>query len=270
MSQGIASSNEHSSNWKKGIAIVSRDRLPADEMSEGSDSSVSSLEDESASEPDGGLYSITELEARFLDIKHIIGCLYRLAIVIRNPASRDRLQKCADIEVAHYEFFDIAHASHKFPSAEQYLVDRLGKANTKRRQLLQYHERHHDKLAMYIDLPADGRLDHHQEAEEDASANVTHDDPGLTTEYLLPSQSDITTTVITQTTATTFVQPSPGPGEGSDTGQSQTSYATSVGDTNTRIRIPPPPPLGRELDGEPFECPYCFCIITADGSRSWM
>lgn len=92
----------------------------------------------------------------FSEIIHVITCLYRGSITIRNPAQRDRLQKCASTNVSRYECFDIQHASNKFPKAEEYLIGRLEKANTTHRQLLKYHEKHHKKLARHIDLPLGG------------------------------------------------------------------------------------------------------------------
>lgn len=65
----------------------------------------------------------------FSEIIHVITYLYRFSITIRNPAQRDRLQKCASINVSRYECFDIQHAFNQFPKAEEYLISRLEKAN---------------------------------------------------------------------------------------------------------------------------------------------
>lgn len=253
------------------IAIVSHTREPAEQWA--SDSSDSSLDGGSGSEPEDPTTSTTELEERFLEVKHIITCLYKLSIAIQNPASRDRLQRCAKIEVDHYEYFDIAHASQKFPFAEQYLVDRLGKANTKRRQLFQYHEQHHDKIALYIDAAIDPELDQQDTRGDglDGGALEADVDPALKIECPTAGIVTIAKTANTQTTVSTFVERSARQAKGSDTGRSQTSYATSVGDdTDTKLRIPAPPGIAREFDGEPFECPYCFSMTAVVNSRSWM
>lgn len=208
-----------------------------------------------------------------MEVKHIVTCLYKLSIVIQNPVSRDRLERCEKIEVDHYEYFDIAHASQKFPFAEQYLVDRLGKANTKRRQLFQYHEKHHDKLALYIDAPIDPELDLQDTEGDDPDAGLLErdQDPAVKIENPTPGLVTIAKTVNTQTTVSTFVERSARQTEGSDAGRSQTSYATSVGDdTHTKLRIPAPPKVARDFDGEPFECPYCFSVTAVENSRSWM
>lgn len=209
------------------------------------------------------MIATTELQEQFKDISHVITCLYRFTIAIRSPAQRDRLQKCAFIDVSHYEFFDIQHASNKFPGVEQTLLDRLGKANSRRRQLLIYHERHHTKIARYIDAPAQPTAGRHEDTEYQDLSKIAET---LPTHVLNPSPSTIAPTINTYTTVSTFVQ---GPvrliDTGSDAGQSQTSYATSSGDdTRCKLRVPPPP----NSAGEPFECPYCFTIVDIDGPEA--
>ncbi|KAF8542787.1 hypothetical protein BDD12DRAFT_648799, partial [Trichophaea hybrida] len=49
--------------------------------------------------------------------------------------------------VSHFEFYDVQHISNKFIGAPQYLQERLGKANVRRRQLLLYYRMHCDKIA---------------------------------------------------------------------------------------------------------------------------
>ena len=91
---------------------------------------------------------LSTLEALVSDIAHIITCLNKLSITIQNPVPKDRLYKIACIDVSRYEHSDIEHVEQNFcpkdPQnnfrVEKYLSDRLGKANTKRRQLLKYYE----------------------------------------------------------------------------------------------------------------------------------
>lgn len=257
------------------IAIVSHERQPSDELSWSSDSSVSSLGD--GPEADG-MDSTTELQERFLEVNQVISCLYRFSIAIRNPTPRDRLQKYAAIDVSHYEFFDIQHASHKFPKAEKYLIDRLGKANSRRRQLLKYHEKHHKKLAQYINLPPARPWDtpevsrpNHNEAASGGRGFLDENYQGLQGRHSNSRKgpATIATTANTQTTISTYVGPSDNE-VGSDDGQSQTSYATSVTvGTASKLRVPPPKP-DSTFSGKPFECPYCFSITILRDSRSWM
>ena len=98
-------------------------------------------------------------EHLMLDIVHIITCLYKFSIAIQSPAPRERLHKIALINVSHFENWDIQHINGMFYPVdpennfriEEELSKRLGKANTKRRQLLKYYEAHHKKIAKHID-----------------------------------------------------------------------------------------------------------------------
>ncbi|KAK3357801.1 hypothetical protein B0T25DRAFT_630768 [Lasiosphaeria hispida] len=65
----------------------------------------------------------------------------------------------------------------------------------------------------------------------------------------------------------TPVQPVEGVNEDarSDAGVSEASFATSVAEA-AKLRIPP---LPKEAGKGPFECPFCFTMITATNSVSW-
>jgi hypothetical protein len=115
-----------------------------------------------------------EFQECLLDVNNTITCLYNLSIAIANPAPRDRLEKCASIDVSHYHQHDIEHASQQFPVAEKYLLNRLGKANSKRRQLLQYYERHHKRVAGHPLTPAQAdELHNFDDLDSDSLADTT-------------------------------------------------------------------------------------------------
>lgn len=78
--------------------------------------------------------------------------------------------------------------------------------------------------------------------------------------------SVIATTVLTQTTASEFFGGNAEFEVESDSGQTQTSYATSVGIEGS-LSIPPLPKESQ--GGRPFECSYCFTIVSVKNSRSW-
>lgn len=82
------------------------------------------------------------------EICHSVASLFRLTVAIQNLSSRDRMERMERIDKSAYESFDISHIREKHPLSEegQYLTERLGKANTKRRQLLEYNEKHHEKI----------------------------------------------------------------------------------------------------------------------------
>ncbi|KAL8911554.1 MAG: hypothetical protein Q9172_007653 [Xanthocarpia lactea] len=90
---------------------------------------------------------VTELQALFGELATIIQCLYKLAMLIRNPAQHDFLAKSCRTETAPFEHWDQQHVRNKFPQAEEKLILRLGRALTRRRGYLKYLERHTRKLA---------------------------------------------------------------------------------------------------------------------------
>ena len=123
--------------------IVSGQRLPFDETFSDSSSSGSEVLEKSQDEQ-----PTTELEQTMRDIHDIISSLYELSIMLRDPAPRDRLLKLAAIDVSYFEQWDKMHVVHKFPKAHSILVERLARANIKRRQYFKYLEKHHYKLAL--------------------------------------------------------------------------------------------------------------------------
>jgi hypothetical protein len=204
-----------------------------------------------------------------LDVNNTVTCLYNLSIAIANPAPRDRLEKCASIDVSYYHQNDIDHVSNKFPVAEEYLVNRLGKANSKRRQLLQYYERHHKRVAGNPRVPAD------------FNADELHDFADLEFESLADTTNQTVTTVSTFVPADGITAMSldaaglnaPVLDAGLDDEhdfdtRSITSYASSIGNAD-RLRVPPPPNEESAFEGIPFECPYCFSLVNVEGQQSW-
>jgi hypothetical protein len=199
------------------------------------------------------------------------------------------------IPVSHFEEFDIGHVREKFPHAEEFLIGRLGKANSKRRQILRYNEKHHEKI-----------IGHHDSSLSETPqlkaglATATGDDiwgdPGNigdiapVEEMNAPGNHPVSVkgagTVVTAATQETktiisLFQPKRGggmpsttsdnPDEGSETDQSQaTSCASSSSPSNAYYpRVPPPPDQESALDGDPFQCPFCFTIITVSGREAW-
>lgn len=187
------------------------------------------------------------LDQRVCEISRIITCLYRFSNATRNPAPTDRLQRCSSIDVSAYEFFDLQHISEKLPAlGDSYLVERLGRANTKRRQLLEYHRRHHQKIAYYNDVDDTGE------------ANLVGGSTGST-------HTDMHTTVSTLNQRD--LEPFDLEDDHLDTRSelSQTSFASSVG-SPIGLRVPDPLVAFNEI---PFECPYCFTITTARNRGGW-
>jgi len=213
----------------------------------------------------------SELQSLLKDIHHIITSLYNISIAIRNPVPRERLAKFAAIDVSHFKPWDIEHMRHKFPQAPEYLIKRLGEANCKRRQLLQYYKNHHDKIARYIDLPLPSFEVGWTIASRKAKATSQLGTADVGNVVARSKSLDTVSTVLqSQTTVTTIRKGAIVLDEVESDGDhlSQTSYATS---TNQLIDVQTPqvPNAAAAFSGEPFQCPYCYQIIKIGNSRSW-
>jgi hypothetical protein len=73
-------------------------------------------------------------------IDFIVGCLWKLPI--RRPAPLDRLKGSDAAESACYHPYDIMHVRSKFPTLNESVTVRLGKAISRRRQILRYRKEH--------------------------------------------------------------------------------------------------------------------------------
>lgn len=195
----------------------------------------------------------------------------RLLVTFRQPAPRDRTEKCATIPMAHYEEFDIKHVAHKYPKAPRFLTERLGRANTKRRQLFKYLELHHDKIALYVDAP----ISIDEETIENREQGVRDDLNVLKSVGDDSYSEERSVTMQTQTTVTTIVENTRSlraleiDESRSEAGQTATSYAQSEGNPEDHISVPPPPESAEPLGDRPFPCPFCYYVINPSSTRSW-
>jgi hypothetical protein len=218
------------------------------------------------SDTDSEFEECDEFEECLLDINNTVTCLYDLSIAIANPAPRDRLEKCASIDVSFYHQNDIDHVSNKFPVAEDYLVNRLGKANSKRRQLLQYYERHHKRVAGQSRTPAQAdELQNFDDLYSESLAD-TANQTVTTISTFMPVEGSM---AIGQEVGKTAPYVNVGLDDEPDFDtRSVTSYASSIGNAD-RLRVPPPPNEEIAFEGIPFECPYCFSLVKVEGQQSW-
>jgi hypothetical protein len=202
----------------------------------GDDTSLYSNSSSSSPEEDGRTLFVSRKETNpasdLEDSLYDITCLYEFSITIRNPAPRDRLGKCSPIDVSHFEPFDIQHVSHKSLNATKYLVERLGKANTRRRQLLRYHEKHHNKISgqpMNNSLPTFHETKNNTEQPEIREGQYAQ---YVATAVSAPAKGPetVATSRKSQTTISTYVSREQGTFDAcSDTDHSQTSSASSAG-----------------------------------------
>lgn len=212
----------------------------------------------------------TELQQINHALINTIDCLFELSMIIRRPAQHDRLLGTKKLDATIYEPFDVSrsssrtlfpqfpqiltllqrqHVAHKHPKAGNLVVDRLGAAISRRRAALKYRERHRAKLEKGIESVVDESHD-----------RKTSGDPS--------EHGDAVSTRLSETIATAYEEPHIDFEDAASlSGASQTSYAQSLWENNQNITIPRPPK--ESADGKPFECPYCFFILTVQNKRSW-
>ena len=176
-----------------------------------------------------------ELTQLHTNIVTVINCLFQMSMLVRKPARHDFYMLPQSQEVLAFRPFDQAHVKEKYPAADERLLARLGLAITLRRQYLRYRERHHAKLNQGLDVGTEGSA---------------------------------APTVVLSDTVVTGVEPwhINSRDEESASEQSTTSYAPSMLAGGPLV-IPSPPK--ESTGGAPFECPYCFVIISVDGVHAW-
>lgn len=180
--------------------------------------------------------------------------LMDISIVIRNTPTRDDYNKAA----TRYSLdprWDIGHVQEKFGSAKRssdWLIQRLGKSITRRRQYLTYRKEHHDKLS--------------------------HDWDEIPKDIVELKEDDQPEKTIALTKATTFVEAKLAPQkDGSEVGSfgTETSYDQTVagGTQEHQLTVPGPPAEAFEgvpfLYGEPFQCPYCYTEQNVKNRNAW-
>ncbi|KAF4332066.1 zinc finger transcription factor ace1 [Fusarium beomiforme] len=204
--------------------------LSPDEISDDSDASC----DDPVFQPD--ISGTSELTQIFSAVIEDINCLFRLSVSIHNPSPHDRFKKVVWTDTTGYELFDVQHVGNKFSKAPKPIAERLGKAISRRRQYLKYRELHHQKLA----------------------SGLEHDDKDQmqsTVASSLPKKLDLDGKICLDQEED----------EGSDTERSQTSWATSAA-FGERREFPAVP---AEAINGPFQCPFCFMMISISSRHLW-
>ena len=198
----------------------------------GEDQDVESLGGDSSEDEESG----TEIQQLGRSVATVINCLFQMSILVRKPAQHDLQIGSKKIDVAVFAPFDYRHVRDKFPKADEALVTRLSHAMTRRRKYLKYRDKHAAKLKQGLDRAIQGN---DGDVTEVLSATVATDIQNWHVDF---------------------------DDKASDSGISQTSYAPTLA-SGGAITIPPPPTASQ--DGGPFECPYCFYMITITNTRSW-
>ncbi|KAK9420304.1 hypothetical protein SUNI508_06573 [Seiridium unicorne] len=217
-------------------SILDGTRIPWDrDISEGEGD-----EEEATSSPQDDIGFFTEMEQISTDVVEVLNCLMNLSVSIRNPAPHDRFRGSVETDTSFYEASDIAHIRAKYENADSELITLLGRANSRRRQYFKYRELHHQKLSQGLDLNFDT-------GKSIAEHTVASSIPSI----LKTKPLELTDIVNTDAM--------------SDSGFTQTSYASS-GKTSDRPRFPA---LPADSANGPFECPFCFMMVSVTNSHAW-
>ncbi|KAL3475863.1 hypothetical protein BJX99DRAFT_258944 [Aspergillus californicus] len=162
--------------------------------------------------------------------------LFDISMSVRKPAQHDRLIGTERGDSEPFEFYFHQHVSHKYPAAEQALIGRISSAMAKQKATLKYRERHHLKLAQGL-----------------------HGGDG-----------DNSTVKLSETVASSFHRETHDMASDdlvSNSGVSCTSYAGSLLAGREQLVIPPLPK--EAADQRPFECPFCYYIISVRDLHTW-
>ncbi|EWY95075.1 hypothetical protein FOYG_04198 [Fusarium oxysporum NRRL 32931] len=178
----------------------------------------------------------SEFSQIFTAIVEDINCLFRLSVSIHNPSPHDRFKKACLTDTSRYEPFDVQHVCNKLSKAPKPITERLGKAISRRRQYFKYRELHHDKLASGLELDDKDQMQSTVASSLPKKLNVNEP---------FSLEEDVE--------------------DVSDTGRSQTSWATSAANPERR-KIPP---LPAEAENGPFECPFCFMMVSIASKNHW-
>ncbi|KAI0100520.1 hypothetical protein GGR51DRAFT_532333 [Nemania sp. FL0031] len=182
-----------------------------------------------------------DLDGALDGVRHVIDCLLRLSVVIRNPAPHDQFTSRAKEETPAYygrlEEYDSKHVQEKFPHMEPELAKRLGRSITSRRHFFQYREEHYARISNGIDDASGSEEDGDQTT---VASSVPEQYQGATSEGVL-IDSDVRSVT------------------------SETSYAPSSRSGNG-LRAPPMPK--GYLDG-PVLCPFCYLMIEVHTRSDW-
>lgn len=210
----------------------------------------------------------SEIQEIFESIADSINSLFRFSIIIRNNTNRDRYAKAAIAAAGslYDDKYDTNHVREKFPALEkgkEWLIARLGKAITTRRQYLRYCREHHLKLARQ----AEETLEQEDAYKEALAPMATR---ALTAAGL--SSLSKPTSTLAPTQASTLMMLNPGQTveeDSSEEAQSQTSYATSHEEdpSSSKLHVVPLEEVSKGL--KHFECPYCFQIQAITTQKAW-
>ena len=253
---------------------TSLDDVASPDFSDIEDSDDDGNDDASATPSSSSSSSRPTMESQLLHRSALeaITSLLKLSMFIRKSTRANKFGKSSTAQKYETQY-DILHVRDRYPfaSKDTILIERLGKANAQRRQWLSYKKRHREKLAVNAYSENESPLiTRTQVSESEVAMDVRRfreeDDQGLS---LLTGENKVLPTILSSTKASTLYQRKELDRDMTETEQSESMHSESrFGDFGQETNLAPQPPP-ESIDGNPFECPYCFSIITVTGSHSW-
>ncbi|KAJ5371024.1 uncharacterized protein N7496_007116 [Penicillium cataractarum] len=191
------------------------------------------------------------------DLSHTVTSLYKLSLSLQNPAHRDRSIQASRIDLHHFEFYDINHVCDKFNlTPDSALAQRLGKANTKRRQLLAYYKDHSDKISKYVNVAISKAVPVPQlPVSIELQSEHQRRPPTISTQW---TQDTMVSTIYQDNDVA------------SDSGRTRFSATSSTAGDQVQNLIPPPPRGSSVTRRHPFICPYCHQTVQVENDEDWI
>lgn len=177
-------------------------------------------------------------------VSECLNALFRIGVLVRKATPRDRFERALQqSEFAFPPQFDISYVQERYSKLasqdSHWLAARLGGANAKRRQFINYVRDHKAKL------------------------EVENINPAVDTAKTVKSSKATTFVVPGELSASEFLR---SPLEIEDDSVSLVSASTAFNE-DTSLRLPSLADLGPE--GAYFECPICFTLQSFRVEKSW-
>ncbi|EXL40159.1 hypothetical protein FOCG_17262 [Fusarium oxysporum f. sp. radicis-lycopersici 26381] len=194
------------------------------------------VEQEAASRPSAISPPLSESQMILEIISESISSLFRIGILVRKATSRDRFSQALQVsDLTFSKEADISYVRQKHPKLGQgWLSTRLGGAVAKRRQFIAYSRDHKSRLGGDESIN-----DYSASRTEILSSKATTIAPCID----LRTQEEEEFDALSLVTASTMM------------------------DSSSLLRLPSLADLSRE--GEPFECPICFMLLSFQREKTW-
>lgn len=200
-------------------------------------------------------------------IADTVGRLIKISMLAGKSVARDRYARAEATATESFDdAYDIRHVREKIQegAAEPWLVDRLGKAITKRREYLRYSREHRQRRNhLPVMMSAAAAAVAPQSLARPSQSNV-HPVPASLAPTT-PSQPSQQPTVAT----TLYPLDMSLPADPIEDDRSVSTIATTVIDEGSSNPLRVPDLNSFAAPGQPFDCPFCPTLQTFRSNSSW-